>query len=142
MSASPGSPFPIPAVRLIARNPERQVLLLRRASRVGHGQWCLPGGKVDHGQLVEDAATRELTEETRLDAVGLRFLFYQDSLPLAPGGMHCIDFYFECDTRGELRLNHESSEYAWIGPEELERYSVLFRNDEALRRYWSTGDHG
>ena len=32
--------------------------------------------------------------------------------------------------------NPESSAFAWIGPEELGGYTLVFRNDEALRRIW------
>jgi len=59
-------------------------------------------------------------------------------LPLRTGGMHCINLYFECDVSGNIALNDESSEYAWIGPSDLESYDVAFRNDEALARYWQT----
>jgi hypothetical protein len=50
--------------------------------------------------------------------------------------MHCINLYFECSVSGDVKLNPESSEWAWITPDELDRYEIVFRNDEALRRYW------
>jgi 8-oxo-dGTP diphosphatase len=128
---------PVAAVRLIVRDDSRRVLLLRRAlGTTGGGMWCLPGGKVDYGDTVEQAAERELVEETSLRAVGLRFLFYQDSLPYGPGKMHCINLYFECDAEGEVALNDESIEAAWIGPGDLPQYEITFRHDEALERYW------
>jgi hypothetical protein len=51
--------------------------------------------------------------------------------------MHCINFYLECEVGGGLALNPESTDSAWIGPEDLSRYQIAFRNDEGLRRYWS-----
>ena len=45
----------------------RQVLLVRKA----HGSdWFFPGGGVEAGETVEEAAERELAEETGLDAEG------------------------------------------------------------------------
>ena len=96
----------------------------------------MPGGKIDYGETVEQAARKELREETALECIAARFLFHQDSLPPEPGSMHCINFYFECEVAGELVMNPESSDWAWIGPEETEQYEVVFKNDEAIRKFW------
>ena len=131
---------PVPVVRLVVPDASGRILILRRApGSTGGGQWCLPGGKIDYGDTVEQAALRELQEETGLGATNLRFLFYQDSLPLAPGRMHCINFYLECSTQGEVALNEESVEAAWISREEAPRYQLSFKNDEGLARYWAEG---
>jgi 8-oxo-dGTP pyrophosphatase MutT (NUDIX family) len=128
---------PIPVVRLILPDAERRVLILRRAAGTeGGGQWCLPGGKVDYGDTVEETVAKELREETSLVCDAARFLFYQDSPPMRPGGMHCINFYFECQTSGRLVLNDESSEWARIGPEDFASYEIAFCNDQGLMRYW------
>ena len=76
-------------------------------------------------------------EETSLECLESRFLYYQNSLPRGMAGIHCINFYFECDTAGTVRLNHESTDYAWIGPDDIGKYEIIFRNDEALARYWN-----
>lgn len=129
--------FPIPAVRLIISNDKGEVLLLQRPKDAHGGEgWCLPGGKVDYGQTVEETVPKELAEETALECTSARFLFYQNSLPYKPGGMHCINLYFECQAQGAITLNGESIAYAWVAPGDLDRYRVVFRNDEGLRRYW------
>jgi 8-oxo-dGTP pyrophosphatase MutT (NUDIX family) len=131
---------PVPVVRLIVPDDAGRVLLLRRAPGTeAAGAWCLPGGKVDYGQAVERAAATELREETSLVCQDLRFLFYQDSLPPAPGAMHCINLYLECRASGNVRLNVESSAWARCGAEELGSYDVAFGNADALRRYWERG---
>lgn len=130
--------YPVPIVRLIISEKTGRVLILKRAeTSYGLGAWCLPGGKVDYGDTVEKAAARELYEETSLVSNSMRFLFYQDSLPPEPGGMHCINLYLECAIEGTLSLNRESSEFAWVGPRDLADYEIAFRNDEALMRYWN-----
>lgn len=132
---------PVPVVRLIIPDRAGRVLLLRRArTAYGEGGWCLPGGKVDYGETVTEAVRKELREETSLEVGEVRFLFYQDSLPPEPGSMHCINLYFECSVSGDLEMNPESSEWAWIGPEDLSHYDLVFRNDEALRRFWASHD--
>ena len=128
---------PIPAVRMFVQNDAGKVLLLRRSeNQVGSHFWCLPGGKVDYGETIEQTARRELLEETSLVCKTLRFRFHQDSLPAEPNERHYINFYFEASAQGAIQLNDESEEYAWIGPSEMARYRILFRNDEALQKYW------
>ena len=139
MNPSATTAFPVPAVRLIVTDTAGRVLILRRQNTgSGEGQWCLPGGKVDYGATVEQAVHTELKEETGLDCLETRFLFYQDSLPLEPGTMHCINLYFWCRAAGDLVLNRESSEFAWIGREQLADHPLVFRNDEGLERFWKS----
>lgn len=132
---------PVPVVRMIVLDDHDRVLILRRQhSEHGSGQWCLPGGKVDYGDTVLETVAKELKEETSLACEGARYLFFQDSLPPEPGKMHCINFYYEVETSGELALNAESDGFAWIHANDLPRYDIAFRNDEALLRYWKNKD--
>jgi 8-oxo-dGTP diphosphatase len=132
---------PIPVVRLIIPDDGGRVLLLQRANTAyGAGEWCLPGGKIDFGATIEETIRKELQEETRLECTEIKFLFYQDSLPPTPDGMHCINLYFECSTQGNLELNSESSDSLWLTRDEISRYKIAFRNDEGLERYWRMTD--
>ena len=134
---SAATAFPIPIVRVIVRNTEGRVLILKRQpSGYGAGQWCLPGGKVEYGETVEQAVRKELKEETSLDCLEATFLFYQDSLAPEPGKIHGINLYFACRTVGEIELNEESTEFRWISREELAGFDLAFRNQEGLERFW------
>jgi 8-oxo-dGTP diphosphatase len=78
MSQSPGKyvyEFPRPSVTvdiaLISNDREPQVLLIRRKSPPCEGHWALPGGFLDPDETLDDAARRELCEETGISGVEL-----------------------------------------------------------------------
>ena len=55
----------VAATAVITRN--NKVLLVKRGNEPGYGLWSLPGGYVDRGEIVEEAAAREVLEETGLN---------------------------------------------------------------------------
>jgi 8-oxo-dGTP diphosphatase len=55
---------PLPVASVILPNRERETLLVKRANDPFRGMWCLPIGFAETGESIEDAALRELKEET------------------------------------------------------------------------------
>ena len=56
--------FNLGARLLFIRDPGQKVLLTQRTD---NGRWCLPGGRLDPGESVEECCVREVLEEDRLD---------------------------------------------------------------------------
>ena len=58
---------PKPVASAIPRDEQGRIVLLRRAFDPGAGRWTFPGGFVDLGESVEEAARRETREELEMD---------------------------------------------------------------------------
>ncbi len=55
---------PLPVASVILSNRDRETLLVKRANEPFRDMWCLPIGFAETGESIEDAALRELKEET------------------------------------------------------------------------------
>lgn len=58
---------PLPVASVILPNHKREVLLVRRAHEPYKDMWCFPIGFAEVGESIEDAALRELKEETGVE---------------------------------------------------------------------------
>jgi ADP-ribose pyrophosphatase YjhB (NUDIX family) len=119
-----------------------RVLLLFHAKLA---MWLPPGGHVEPNELPDDAAVREVREETGVDAelVGERTARVGDPIPLlrpegvqleliAPGHEHVDLVYFARRRDGEIVASPECERAGWYALDELEALGV---NDEI--RAWS-----
>lgn len=57
------------------REGDLQVLLIKRKNPPFQGRWAIPGGYVEADESLEDAATRELFEETHVQGMHIEQLF-------------------------------------------------------------------
>ncbi|MBI2260538.1 MAG: NUDIX hydrolase [Caulobacterales bacterium] len=60
-------PAPVPCVGVVCLRGD-EVLLIRRGQPPRLGDWSLPGGRIEPGERAIDAASRELREETGVEA--------------------------------------------------------------------------
>ncbi|HEY5999895.1 MAG TPA: NUDIX hydrolase [bacterium] len=99
-------PHPVPTVDLIVRVGPGIVLVRRRFPPLG---WALPGGFVDAGESLEEAAVREALEETGL-AVRLGRQFHTYSDPSRDPRRHTLSTVFLADADGEPRGGDDAAE--------------------------------
>lgn len=108
---------PIPATCQVVSNGDT-VLLTRRAVDPGKGLWCLPGGFVEWGEAAEEAARRELREETGIIAEEMSLIGIYSSI--AEPDRHVVLIAFEADRwHGDAVPGDDADEVGWFGMEEL-----------------------
>lgn len=126
---------PIPTIDIIIEIAGEIVLIKRK--NPPHG-WAIPGGFVDYGESVEEAARRETKEETGLDITGLR-QFHTYSDPNRDPRHHTISVVFVCQASGKPRASSDAAEIGLFTkdtlPEELAFDHRQILDDYFNRRY-------
>ena len=117
------SSSPIPAVIAVIIRDDR-TLLVRRANPPDAGLWGFPGGKIEFGETVNDAAVRELLEETGVHAEAQDVLTTLDILVRDAGGdvqQHYILIAVQCRwVSGEPVAADDALEARWFAIAELD----------------------
>ena len=111
---------------------DRQVLLLERATNPGRGKLTFPGGYVDRGERVEDAAVRETAEEVGMTvATGALLGVYS-----ATGNPVVLVVFHATVIAGEPHTTAEASAVAWYAADALPWEQLAFPSTAAALRDW------
>lgn len=105
MAATPRNPYPTVDV-IIELDDDRIVLIRRKNPPPG---WALPGGFVDYGESLEQAARREALEETGLE-VTLTEQLQAYSDPARDPRHHTLSVVFLARAQGEPAGADDASE--------------------------------
>jgi mutator protein MutT len=104
------------------------VLLVKRRNPPNAGRWGFPGGKIEFGETVHQAAVRELHEEAGLQAVAERVftafdVFDHDAR--ATLQRHFVLIAVLCrDPDGVLTPGSDASDARWFGLDEIEKAAL------------------
>lgn len=131
-----GQQFPEPTVGVFIFNTNGELLLLK--SHKWPGKYVVPGGHVELGERIEEAAIREAKEETGLDIYDLEFINFQQFIydPAFWKQRHFIFFDYACKTDDtKVILNDEAEEYVWIDPHAALRLSLDTYTRTSIEKY-------
>jgi 8-oxo-dGTP diphosphatase len=127
---------PRPAARILLTDPAGRVLLFRFVVDDRPPFWCTPGGAVDPGESYDEAAGRELREETGLDlACGPEIAQRTVEFVTIEGDPVWADerYYHVRYTGGEIHAGGHTElerrvmrEWRWFAPDELARHDEAY----------------
>jgi len=110
---------------VISKSDPKLVALMARFNRGGKLEWCIPKGHLEQNETSEQAAIREVFEETGLEAEIIQHLgevnyqFIQDGAKISK----TVHVYLMQQTGGELSFDKdphkEASELEWVQVSEL-----------------------
>lgn len=105
-----------------------RALIVRRAHEPRKGQWSLPGGLLDLGESLADAARREVREETGLDVeLGPIIETFDRVHRDAEGRIRyhfvIVDFVGWAGG-GEAVAGSDAEAVAWVNANEIDAYGV------------------
>ncbi|WP_105385222.1 NUDIX hydrolase [Neorhizobium alkalisoli] len=125
---------PVLAASAVIRDESSRILLVQRANPPDMGCWTLPGGRVDPGETLEQAAIREVFEETGLTISIVRELGQLD-VPDGKGGVYEIHDFLAEKMSGEAVAGDDAAAIGWFRSDELPELSLTPALLQYLSRY-------
>lgn len=126
---------PLPTVDIIievdAGEGQKGIVLIKRKNPP-YG-WALPGGFVDYGESLEQAAVREAKEETSLD-IQLERQMHTYSDPKRDPRKHTISTVFIARAKGTPVARDDAQEVKILGRDKLED-PLAFDHEKILSDY-------
>jgi len=125
-----------------------RVLLVRRGTQPGLGEWTIPGGLLELGETLVQGVAREIREETGLtvrviDLIEALERIFTDpqATAAAPSDTaarpryHYVILDYLCErVEGEPTIGEEITDLALVREEDLERYSLTAAASRVLRK--------
>ena len=126
---------PIVAVGAIVIHQER-ILLIRRGKEPAQGEWAIPGGRVELGETMREAATRETMEETGISIRPGKLVYYFETIqPDADGRIrfHYTIFDFMAEyLAGEPDPNDDALAARWVSASDTHTYNLNIKTRDLL----------
>jgi 8-oxo-dGTP diphosphatase len=125
---------PVPNADIIIEK-EGRIVLIKRLKDPFKGMLALPGGKMDYGETIEDAAIREALEETSIK-VRLKGIMGVYSEPGRDPRYHAMSIVFVAEPEeGELKAGSDAAEAVWMDVSEIDTARMSFDHGKVIEDY-------
>jgi ADP-ribose pyrophosphatase len=118
---------------------ENKVLLVLRAKPPAENHWTIPGGSVELGETLQEAAEREIREETGLIIKAGGPVYTFDVIEHDPKGailFHYVIVDLAADyVAGELRPGDDAIDVCWASSRDVSALKVSAATRKLLKQY-------
>lgn len=107
------------ATKAIIKNQEGKYLILVKSSKedINPNTYDLPGGRINFGEKLEDAVTREVKEETGLDIKPQKVF---EAWTFTKEGFQLVGINYLCEfVGGDLKLSEEHDNAEWYAKTDI-----------------------
>ena len=116
---------------------QNKVLLVKRGTPPNAGQWAIPGGRVHFGETLQQAAEREILEETGIQIQAGKPVFAFDVLQQdmnANCQLHYVVIDLAADyLSGEPVAGDDADEASWVSAAEFDQLDINPLTRQLLR---------
>lgn len=112
---------------------DNKVVLIKRLNNPYKDYWAIPGGFVEYGEKVEDAAVREAKEETGLDIELIKLVGVYSDPNRNPRGHTVTIAFLSKIVGGTLKSDSDAKDAKFIEINELKNMKLAFDHNEIIK---------
>jgi len=122
---------------------EQRVLLVKRGNAPAKGMWAIPGGRVELGETLKQAAAREILEETGIRIKAGKPVYSFEIIERDKTGnirfhYYIVDLACECED-GQIKPGDDAIDAQWISEKELNHLQINPETRKLLRQKYGFG---